>query len=219
MVFPDMPINLSRRAVSLGFLCFLAPALGGAQQGMTDEVVGKVTELSGSAVAMQDALPRALKKGADIYIGDVLSTARDSQLSIKMVDEAEFSLSERAVFIVQEYFLKSDGKDGNAVIRLMSGAVKAVSGKIAQLEGQPFQLRTEVATIGVRGTTFWGGGLDGTHQFALLSGSAIIVENKAGRVEINRPGDGTAVTSDSTAPFAPSTWAADKLARASAMTP
>jgi hypothetical protein len=214
-----MPINLSRRALSLGFLCLLAPALGGAQQAATDEVVGKVSEVSGSAVAMQDAMPRALKKGGDIYIGDVLSTARDSRLQIKMIDDAEFSLSERAVFVVQEYFLKQDGKDGNAVIRLMTGAVKAVSGKIAQLDNHPFQLRTEVATIGVRGTTFWGGILDGTHQFALLDGSAIIVENKAGRVEITRAGDGTSVTSDSSAPIMPTTWAVDKMSRAAAMTP
>jgi hypothetical protein len=46
-------------------------------------------------------------------------------------------------------------------------------------------MRTEVATIGVRGTEFWGGLLDGVHQFALLSGNAIIVENKAGRVEMS----------------------------------
>ena len=94
-----------------------------------------------------------------------------------------------------------------------------VGGKIAQLESHPFQLRTEVATIGVRGTTFWGGVLDGTHQFALLNGNAIIVENKAGRVEITQAGEGTAVTSDSSAPVSPSAWAPDKMARAAAMTP
>jgi hypothetical protein len=213
-----MPINLSRRAVSVGFLCFLTPALGGAQQATPDEVVGRVSEISGSAVAMQDAMPRALKKGADIYIGDVLSTARASRLQIKMIDDAEFALGERAVFVVQEYFLKQDGKEGNAVIRLMQGAVRAVSGKIAQLDNHPFRLRTEVATIGVRGTEFWGGLLDGVHQFALLGGTAIIVENKAGRVEITRAGDGTTVSDDDLAPAVPTAWASDKLSRAAAMT-
>lgn len=213
-----MTIKLSRRVVTLGFLLFAAPLVGGAQQTDDDEVVGKVTEISGSAVAMQDATPRALKKGADIHIGDVLSTARDSRLQIKMSDEAEFALGERSVFVVQEYFLKQDGKEGNAVVRLMSGAVKAVSGKIAQLETHPFQMRTEVATIGVRGTEFWGGMLDGVHQFALLSGNAIIVENKAGRVEITNPGDGTWLESDAGVPPAPAAWGADKLTRAAAMT-
>ncbi len=210
---------LVKPLLRLSFLLLIVPVIGGAAQSTDDEVVGKVTELSGSAVAMQDAMPRALKNGADIRIGDVLSTARDSRLQIKMVDEAEFSLSERSVFVVQEYFLNQDGKDGNAVIRLMSGAVRAVSGKIAQLDSHPFQMRTEVATIGVRGTEFWGGLLDGVHQFALLSKGAIIVENKAGRVEITTPGDGTSVIGEASAPVAPSTWAPDKLNRASAMTP
>lgn len=213
-----MPMSISRRTLSLGFLCLVAPALGGAQQAATDEVVGKVSEISGGAVAMQDAMPRPLKKGADIFIGDVLSTARDSRLQIRMIDDAEFALGERSVFVVQEYFLKNDGKEGNAVIRLMQGAVKAVSGKIAQLDGQPFQMRTEVATIGVRGTEFWGGMLDGIHQFALLAGQAIIVENKAGRVEITQPGEGTWLESDSKPPTPVAPWGADKLSRAAAMT-
>ncbi len=152
-----MPNTLSKPLPRLGFLLLIEPVIGGAAQSADDEIVGKVTEISGSAVAMQDALPRALKNGADIKIGDVLSTARDSRLQIRMVDDAEFALGERSTFVVQEYFLKQDGKEGNAVIRLMGGAVRAVSGKIAQLDGHPFQMRTEVATIGVRGTEFWGG--------------------------------------------------------------
>ena len=214
-----MPNKLSKPLLRFGFLLLIAPVIGGAAQSTDDEVVGKVTEISGSAVAMQDAMPRALKNGADIKIGDVLSTARDSRLQIRMVDEAEFALGERSVFVVQEYFLRQDGKEGNAVIRLMGGAVRAVSGKIAQLDGHPFQMRTDVATIGVRGTEFWGGLLDGVHQFALLSGNAIIVENKAGRVEITTPGDGTWLSNDASAPPAPAAWGADKLARAAAMTP
>ena len=96
--------------------------------------------------------------------------------------------------------------------------MRGLSGKIAQLDNSPFVLKTEVATIGVRGTEFWGGLLDGVHQFALLNGRAIIVENKAGRVEITRVGDGTTVRSDGTAPAAPLTWEAGKLSRAAAMT-
>ncbi len=213
-----MQTKLPKSLFRICFLIFLAPLIGGAVPGPGEEVVGKVTDVTGSAVAMQDALPRALKPGADIRIGDVLSTARDSRLKIKMIDDAEFALGERSVFVVQEYFLNPNGQDGNAVIRLMSGAVRAVSGQIAQLDGHPFQMRTEVATIGVRGTEFWGGLLDGVHQFALLSGNAIIVENKVGRVEITQPGDGTWLKDDSAAPPPPAPWGTDKINRAAAMT-
>ena len=213
-----MPTKLLKPFLSLGFLLLVAPMLAGATPGVGEEVVGKVTAITGSAVAMQDAMPRALKVGADIHIGDVLSTGRDSRLHVKMVDDAEFSLGERSSFVVQEYFLNPNGKQGNAVIRLMSGAIRAATGKIAQLDNNPFVMRTEVATIGVRGTEFWGGLLDGVHQFALLGGRAIIIENKAGRIEITRAGDGTTVAGDGAAPAVPSAWAAGKLDRAAAMT-
>jgi ferric-dicitrate binding protein FerR (iron transport regulator) len=213
-----MQIKLRKSLASVGFLLLVAPFLGGATAAVDDEVVGKVTEIMGSAVALQDALPRVLKVDAPIHLGDVLSTGRGSRLHIKMVDDAEFSLGERSQFVVQEYFLKPDGKEGNAVIRLMEGASRATTGKIASLDNQPFVLKTEVATIGVRGTEFWGGLLDGVHQYALLNGRAIIVENKAGRVEITRIGDGTTVQSDAAAPVAPTVWESDKLNRAAAMT-
>ena len=167
---------------------------------------------------LRDALPRALKVGADIHMGDVLSTGRGSRLHVKMVDDAEFSLGERSSFVVQEYFLNPNGKEGNAVIRLMSGAIRATTGKIAQLDNNPFVMRTEVATIGVRGTEFWGGLLDGVHQFALLGGRAIIIENKAGRTEITRVGDGTICRSEDDAPVEQRAWEPTKLDRAAAMT-
>ena len=213
-----MPTKLLKPFLSLGFLLLIAPMLAGATPGVGEEVVGKVTEITGSAVAMQDALPRALKVGADIHMGDVLSTGRDSRLHVKMVDDAEFSLGERSSFVVQEYFLNPNGKEGNAVIRLMSGAIRATTGKIAQLDNNPFVMRTEVATIGVRGTEFWGGLLDGVHQFALLGGRAIIIENKAGRTEITRVGDGTICRSEDDAPVEPRAWEPTKLDRAAAMT-
>jgi len=55
-----MPTNLLKPFLSLGFLLLIAPMLAGATPGVGEEVVGKVTEITGSAVAMQDALPRAL---------------------------------------------------------------------------------------------------------------------------------------------------------------
>jgi hypothetical protein len=70
----------------------------------------------------------------------------------------------------------------------------------------------------VRGTTFWGGLLDGVHQFALLGGHAISIENKAGRVEITKVGVGAKVASDDTPPSTPRTWPRGKLDRAAAMT-
>jgi hypothetical protein len=213
-----MPRQPLKPFVSIAFLLLIAPLLGGATADGQEEVVGEVTELVGSAVAIQEALPRVLKTGAKIQKGDVLSTGRGSRLHLRMIDDGEFSLGERTSFVVEEYFLQNDGKTGNAAVRLISGAVRGLSGKIAQLDSNPFVLKTEVATIGVRGTEFWGGLLDGVHQFALLDGRAIILKNRAGEIVIDRVGAGAICRSEDEAPGAPATWEPSKLARAAAMT-
>lgn len=198
----------------LGALVVIIALTSGATE--TDEVVGSVAKLKGSAIAMQDATPRVLKVQAPIMMGDVISTGKDSRVVLKMLDDAEFSLGARTNFVVEEYFLRADS--GNAGVRLLSGAVAIVTGKIAALNSHPFKLKTASAILGVRGTTFWGGELDGTLQFALIKGQGVTVENQAGKVEITGIGHGTKVTDENTAPTQPKKWGQGKLDRAIAMT-
>ncbi len=188
---------------------FVSP---GAAQELEKKVAGTVAKLQGSAIAIQDATPRALKVGAEILIGDVVSTGADSRLELRMIDDGLFTLGERTNFVVMEY--RFDDNSGNAATRLLDGTVRAITGKIAQLTGQPFRMDTEFASIGVRGTEFWGGPLDGVMQFALLGGGGIIVSNGAGSVEITEEGHGTWLATPLDAPAAPDTWGDDKIKRA-----
>ena len=87
------------------------------------------------------------------------------------------------------------------------------------MPGAPFEVETEFATIGIRGTTFWGGRMeDGQFHIALLEGKAIVVENRAGRVEITRVGDGTRVAGPDQAPSPPSLWSEERHHSAHEMT-
>ena len=180
------------------------------------EVVGKVIGLQGAAVALQDAMPRTLAVGSDILQGDVVSTGIGGRVKLRMIDDTEFSLGERSLFIVEEFLMST--QQSSALTNLVTGAVAVVTGQIAKLQGNPFQLRTPVATLGVRGTTFWGGQLDGNFQFALLDGPALIVENAAGTVEITTVGQGTLVSGPNAAPDTPTEWGQAKIARAAAIT-
>jgi len=180
------------------------------------EVVGKVIGLQGAAVALQDAMPRTLAVGSEILQGDVVSTGMGGRVKLQMIDDTEFSLGERSLFIVEEYLMST--QQNSALTNLISGAVAVVTGRIAKLQGNPFHLKTPVATLGVRGTTFWGGQLDGDFQFALLDGPALIVENAAGTVEITTVGNGTQVADPNAAPEAPTAWGQAKIGRAAAIT-
>ncbi len=193
----------------ISVLSFVVLAAAVATQ--DDEVNGVATRLQGNAVAMQDAVPRPLKVGDNILSGDVISTGKDARLELRMIDDGVITLGERTVFVVIDYIL--GGEAPNAAVRLLQGAFKAVSGELMQ-QAATFVVETEVATIGIRGTTFWGGTLDDTFDVALLDGKGIYVETKAGRVEITTPGEGTSIRDAGDAPSPPKAWPKAKVDRA-----
>lgn len=187
---------------------------GGLYAAEATDVVGKVVRIQKSAIALQDALPRVLEKGSEIQLGDIISTGKGSRLEIEMSDGAELTLGERTHFVIQEYVVDQTGN--NAILRLLEGAFKVTSGKLMQTADASFLIQSDTATIGIRGTTFWGGSLDNNFEVALLDGKGVYVETKAGRVELTVKGDGTSIKNSATAPSQPSAWPTSKLSRAMA---
>lgn len=201
-------MNAARRTILALLTAILVVMPGFAAD---DDPAGKVTRIQGAGMAMQNALPRPLKVGDTVLVGDVLSTGKAARLEVTMVDGTVLTLGEKAVLVVSEYVMDAAP---NAALRLLQGAFSAATGKITQTADASFLVNTEVATIGVRGTTFWGGMLDDEFQVAMLDGKGVYVETRAGRVELTNAGEGTAIESADAAPSAPKVWGEDKTARA-----
>ncbi|CCQ74852.1 FecR domain-containing protein [Magnetospira sp. QH-2] len=184
-----------------------------AWAGQPGEPAGKVLRVQGSAVALLDAQPRTLAVGTEVRVGDILSTGANSRLEVELGDGSTLFLGERASFNVIAFSSPKDG--GEMVLRLLSGAFSAVSGAIAK-QGGRMDIETPVATIGIRGTTVWGGQLDGDFQVALLDGTRAVVTTRGGRVDLMKVGDGTLIKNQDTAPAPPKKWGGNKLERAKA---
>lgn len=180
------------------------------------DVAGKVLRIQGTALAVQDAVPRPLGVGDDVLIGDILSTGKESRLEIRMIDDGVFTLGERTSFVVIDYMFGQNPP--NATLRLMSGAFRAITGAIVQADADAFRVETEFGALGVRGTDFWGGVLeDGAFHAALLDGKGVIFRNRTGSVEITTPEFGTTIAGPDSAPTPPRRWGAEKLTRAKSM--
>jgi hypothetical protein len=99
------------------------------------------------------------------------------------------------------------------VLQATRGAFRFATGRIKALKQKKIAVSTPVADIGVRGTEFWGGALDGRYGVLLLEGEGV-VSNQAGSVVLSAQGQGTDVPS----PFGPRgpvrPWSAEKIARA-----
>lgn len=177
-----------------------------------DSVVGTVTRLQKSAVAMQDAFPRILTEGDPILLGDVISTSVGARLQLTMMDGGELTLGESTIFVVLEYIMGQNS--GNAVMRLLEGAFVATSGSIMKQADAGFVIETDVATIGIRGTTVWGGSINDAFSVLMLEGKGVFVRTDAGQVELTEAGAGTTIVDKSTSPTQPKAWGEVKISLA-----
>jgi hypothetical protein len=66
----------------------------------------------------------------------------------------------------------------------------------------------------VRGTDFWGEQSASRFRVAMLSGTAIVVRNDYGSVEITEAGLGTEVSGPGQPPRAPFRWSAEEIKKA-----
>ena len=192
------------RAAWIALFCLLAiPA--GAQ-----DIAGWVSRAQGEA--RQEGGP-SLVQGVVLPVGAVLATGRDSRLEVKLIDGTELTLGENSRLALDAVFFDLAANKGNVFLRLVDGAFRAVTGRAGDLPGKPFKLQTQLATIGIRGTTFWGGPNDGAFGVALLDGKGLYVETREGRVEIATVGQGTTLIAGQP-PVAPMIWSSDKVSRA-----
>lgn len=202
----------TRRSALLLLSCFILLVSTVPLRSAENDLAGKVTRLAQSAVAMQDAVPRVLKQGSEIRVGDVISTGPGTRLEFELLDGSTISLGERTIFVVSEYVDRPD--EENIALRLLEGSFKAATGALAKDKPEAVTVETELGSIGIRGTTFWGGKLDGVLEVAMLEGKGIFVETRGGRVELTEAGQGTRLTAADTAPSPVTDWPAEKVARA-----
>ena len=176
------------------------------------ETAGKVTRLAGTAQISRAGAITGLTEGDTVEIGNVVSTAADSRVELTMIDDAVITLGPGGELVIEDYLFDGQSK-GNGVIGLLKGALQAVSGQLTHLTDKPFKIASPVATIGIRGTTFFAGEIDNTFGVFLIEGTGVYVENAGGGVELVRPGFGTTVPGANQAPEEPRQWAPDKVQR------
>ena len=118
---------------------------------------GIVERMQGNALAVNEAVPRVLAAGDPVHVGDVLSTGPAYRLEIRMSDDGIFVLGETAAFVIVDYTFGQAGEN-NRLLRVIQGAFVATSGALGpQVAETRMRVQTQAATIGIRGTTVWGG--------------------------------------------------------------
>ena len=184
------------------------------QSALADEpiVAGTVIHVQGAAFTNHRESSSNLSPGTPIWVGDHVVTGHNARVGLRMIDGTVFSLGADTEFAVNDYRYQEQTEKGTARLELIKGVFRAVTGAIGKLKERDFKVQTSVATIGIRGTDFWGGFyFSNALDVALLGGKGIYIENSAGRVEISQPGDGSTIQDANQLPLTPTHWGDKKL--------
>lgn len=118
-------------------------------------VAGKFILATGQvSVVDSTGKERLATTGSQLEAGETVMT-QNGRAQIRFVDGGLISLQPSTEFKVDDY--KFEGEKSNsesAVFRLVKGGLRAVTGLIGKERKQAYQMHTEVATIGIRGTEF-----------------------------------------------------------------
>ena len=115
--------------------------------------VGEVVKHKGNAFVISTKhKKRNLHVKSHIYVGDRIFTGIDAFIRLNMIDNAKIDLRCNSEMLIEDYQMLPNAN--KSVIQLVKGSIKKTTGSIGKSEGDIYEMRTPVATIGVRGTEY-----------------------------------------------------------------
>ncbi len=130
-------------AALLGLDAFAAPA-------------GEVTHVSGALLLRKpDGSSKILAPQSKVESGDLLATAGDTYARVKFTDGGEVTLRPNTQFRIESFnYDQTNPSKDSALFSLLKGGLRTITGVIGKRKPETYQMRTTVATIGIRGTNF-----------------------------------------------------------------
>jgi hypothetical protein len=141
-----MTSSLARQLAAAVALAFFAGELLAA--------VGTVQFTAGN-VRLRDAAgkTRPAQRGAEINEGDTILSQPSGSAQLKMIDGGIIAVRPNTELRIDQYRFsgREDGNE-NAVMRLLSGGFRTITGLIGRTRKSNYKVHTPTATIGIRGT-------------------------------------------------------------------
>ncbi|MAC47947.1 FecR family protein [Oceanospirillum beijerinckii] len=182
------------------------------------DIVGKVVAIQGNAMVYRGDKQLPLGDAVRVVEGDELVTSGDGKVRFELRDGTRITLANKTKFKIDKYRFNREKQTSDVRFSLATGAFRAITGAIGQQANPKLEVKTRVATMGIRGTDFWGGFIfSDALDVTMVSGKGVYIKNEYGQVELTTGGQGTTVKANE-APTAPKTWPDKKVNKAVAAT-
>jgi hypothetical protein len=177
------------------------------------DTIGSVSRIQGASTALVNGAGTPLDVGSSVFLNQEVSTGDAARLELKFLDGTQLTLGEKAKMVLDTFVYNPS--EGTGKLKMaVKGAFRFVSGQVSKQPNKEVAVTTPVATVGIRGTEFWGGPIDDQILGVFLIDGAVTVTNALGEQVLDMPGQGTNISTPDAAPGAVTIWPADKVARA-----
>jgi len=186
-----------------------------AQDSSNKAPVGTVMEVENIAHITREGVSETeeMKVNTEIYLNDVIETGEASRALILLIDDTEITLGAYARLTIDEYIFDvkaaSENKGRFSVLR---GTFLFVSGLITKTRKPDVEIETAYGSIGIRGTTLWGGMIDGEYSVLVHDGK-VTFSTDTGSTNIGK-GFATSVKNRNSRPSRPKRWSDKKTSMA-----
>lgn len=186
-------------ALLAGALSFAPAAFAQTENSRIGAAAAVRNQVTATPTAGQE---RRLATGASVFQNELIRTGAESTAQLLFLDQTSLSVAPRSEVMLDRFVYDPNRSAGDVGVSLTRGALRFISGS---QDPRSYQVRTPVATIGVRGTIVDFIVLDG-RMFAILGeGRAFFTLRDGATVELNEPGMAVEFFSDGTA-SPPFTW-------------
>lgn len=186
-------MNNKLSIISLSSLSLLAAFATAAEAASA----GRVIVAAGETSALRAGREVPLNTGADVEVGDTVRVGANSSMQIRFADEALMSLRANSVLKVESYNFVNKPSEDSAVLSLLKGGVRTVTGVIGRISRADYNFKTPTSTIGIRGTHFTlrqctadcddnGGPAPADGLYGGVTDGRIAVKNEAGEREFGQ---------------------------------
>ncbi|MGR8949001.1 MAG: FecR family protein [Gammaproteobacteria bacterium] len=116
--------------------------------------VGRIVFASGEVQVVDvDSRKRFVIKGDLVFANETLVTG-EGRVQVKFTDDGRVSLKANTIYAISDYYYAESERDPvKSLFELVTGTVRFVTGKIAKRNRASFGIKTQTATIGVRGSS------------------------------------------------------------------
>ncbi len=144
------------RAGAFAICCWFAIGWVSTVSAQAAEPIGFVLMASGEVLAVDRAqVSRSLKRKSPFFAGESLRTGSDSQAQLRFTDGSLIAMRADSEIRFDRYRFTDDKKLGDTnIFTLVSGGFRTITGKIGKKNPESYQMKSSVASIGVRGTTY-----------------------------------------------------------------